>query len=142
MARPRRSLTEAERTQECPLCGARPGYRCASPNGTAYAAGPHAIRKEVAPGGRFSPEHVHPRTLAQVGVGTPVVVRDAFGKHLRRIARTGVVRGHDFLVIWVARAEEIEAANQERRDPQAMPWPAEDVWLPGDEPEEGEENAR
>lgn len=142
MARPRRPLTDAERDHECLLCGAMPGYRCVNRNGTLYAGGPHVIRAEVSPGGKFSPEHVHPRTLAQVGVGTPVVVRDAFGKYLRRIARTGVVRGHDFLVIWVARAEELEAAKAERRDPQTMPWPAEDAWLPGDEPREDEDDAR
>jgi hypothetical protein len=141
MARLRRPLTDAERTQECPRCGAPPARRCLNPNGTVYAHSPHTVREEVAPGGKFSPENIHPRTLAQVGIGTVVVVRDAYGKFLERTAMTGVVRGHDFLVIWVTRPEEINAARCEGRDPDRMPWPAGDVWLPGDEPREDEESA-
>jgi hypothetical protein len=85
---------------------------------------------------RFDPDKqgVNRRTLAEVQEGTPVVVRDASGEFLRRVARTGVIRGGSFLVVWVARPEEVETAAREGRAPDAVPWPAEDVWIPGDEP--------
>lgn len=43
MARPRRELTEAERTRPCRLCGASPGERCRNPGGKLYS-GAHAAR--------------------------------------------------------------------------------------------------
>jgi len=59
--------------------------------------------------------------------GTPVVVRDALGDELRRIALGPPKRGEDFPVVWVCRVEEWEAARAEGRDPDAVPWPREDV---------------
>ena len=79
---------------------------------------------------------IHPRTKAEVKGGTPVVVRDAGGSLHDRIATTGVVAGADFLVVWVTRPEEFARALRDGEPPEQVPWPAEDVWLPGDEPQE------
>ena len=77
---------------------------------------------------------IHPRTLAEVKGGTPVIIRDAGGDLHDRIATTGVVPGQDFLVVWVARPEEYARALREGDAPDQVPWPAEDVWIPGEEP--------
>ena len=83
----------------------------------------------------FSPEGIHSRTLTDVKAGSPVVTRDGLGRYRDRIALSGVIRGADFLVVWVCRAEERNAALREGREPDGVPWPAEDVWLPADAPE-------
>jgi hypothetical protein len=49
------------------------------------------------------------------------------GEHLERVAMTTVVDGDDFPVVWVCREEEWAAARAEVRDPEGIPWPAEDV---------------
>lgn len=77
---------------------------------------------------------IHPKTLTDVAAGSRVIVRDARGDLLERVAASTVKEGANFLVVWVSRPEEWAAALQERRDPEQVPWPAEDVWLPGDEP--------
>lgn len=137
MPRPRRRpLTEAERTgiERGWRCGAGPGQRCIRPDGEPYDGYIHLLREETAPGAKFSPENVHPETLARVGIGTAVIIRDVYGAYYERIAQTGVVRGHDFLVVWVARPEKTDESRRVRRKTDMMPWPAEDVWLPGSEP--------
>jgi hypothetical protein len=48
---------------------------------------------------------------------------------LTRVAVTNVVRGHRFPVVWVCAVEEWENANREQREPDSVPWPAEDVAL-------------
>jgi hypothetical protein len=50
--------------------------------------------------------------------GTRVQAQNAFGDWIEKVATTGVVRGHDFPVIWVKPVEE-------RGDP--VPWPADAV---------------
>lgn len=65
--------------------------------------------------------------------GDAVGVRTAFGTMLERVALRGVEKGHDFPVVWVATREEWEAANAEGREPEGLPWPAEDV-VAGDRP--------
>lgn len=35
--------------------------------------------------------------------------------------------GRDFAVVWICRPEEWEAAQAEGREPEGVPWPAEDV---------------
>lgn len=62
--------------------------------------------------------------------------RDAGGEFLPRIATTGVIRGGSFLVVWVARSEEWARALHEGDVPEQIPWPATDVWVPGEEPVE------
>ncbi len=59
--------------------------------------------------------------------GTQVIVRDALGEELRRIALSPPMRGEDFPVVWVCRPEEWEAAQAEEREPEGVPWPREDV---------------
>jgi hypothetical protein len=59
--------------------------------------------------------------------GARVQAKSADGKMLTRRALTGVVMGQDFPVVWICREEEWEAAEQEGREPEGVPWPAEDV---------------
>ena len=58
-----------------------------------------------------------------------VLVRSAYEELLPRRALTGVVMGRDFQVVWVCSEAEWEAAQAERREPEGVPWPAEDVKL-------------
>lgn len=59
--------------------------------------------------------------------GDPIIVLNAYGQREPRRAITGVVAGLDFPVVWACREEEWSAAHSEGRDPQGVPWPAEDV---------------
>ncbi|MCA1695853.1 MAG: hypothetical protein LC749_14595 [Actinobacteria bacterium] len=59
--------------------------------------------------------------------GQRVTVVDAFGRELPKIALGSPELGEDFAVIWVSRPEEWEAAQREGREPDAVPWPIEDV---------------
>lgn len=63
----------------------------------------------------------------QIERGQRIVVRDAFGEDLERIALGGPKRGEDFPVVWVCRPEEWDSAQAEGREPQGVPWPREDV---------------
>jgi hypothetical protein len=69
----------------------------------------------------------------EIKPGTHVTVRSANGKLLPRRAVSAVEKGADFPIVWVSREEEWEAARAEDREPDAVPWPAEDV-----EPDENE----
>lgn len=81
------------------------------------------------------PAEIHPRTMSGVKRGTRVIVRDARGNLNERIATTGVERGRDFPVVWVCAPGEWPVRRGcEREFPPAVPWPAEDVWLPEDAP--------
>lgn len=62
-----------------------------------------------------------------IAPGAMVSALDAFGNRNRRRAITGVVDGMDFPVVWVCRDEEWERAHEAGRDPEGVPWPAEDV---------------
>lgn len=85
-------------------------------------------------GDKYTTEGIHPRTLEEVKPTVPVIVRDAAGEYLPRIATTGVVKGGDFLVVWAARAEEVTRALRDGDVPEQVPWPATDVWLLRDDP--------
>jgi hypothetical protein len=61
--------------------------------------------------------------------GDPVVVRTATGTELQRVATTEPVMGHDFVVVWVSTPEEWQAAKASGAEPEAFPWPVEDVRL-------------
>lgn len=65
---------------------------------------------------------------------------DVSGNQLRRRAIGGVTPGHDFPVVWITSEEEWEAARAEGRDPEAVPWPAEDVHPLADGDEDEDEN--
>ena len=56
---------------------------------------------------------------------------NARGELGQRVALTGVIAGHDFPVVWVCPAEEWDTAQREGREPEGVPWPAEDVSLEG-----------
>ena len=65
--------------------------------------------------------------MRDVRPGNQVIARSADGRHVPLRAVTGVVEGDDFLVVWVCREEEWLAARAQRRRPNAIPWPADDV---------------
>jgi len=65
--------------------------------------------------------------MLRTSAGQHIEVRDAFGETLRRIATGPVDPGYDFAVVWACREEEWEAAQSEGREPDAVPWPIEDV---------------
>ena len=67
--------------------------------------------------------------MAVIEPGSRVLARSAFDELLERRAVTGVQPGHDFPVVWVCSEEEWQAARAEDREPQGLPWPAEDVRL-------------
>lgn len=68
-------------------------------------------------------------TCMNVKPGDVVLALNARGERGVRIALTSIVMGRDFPVIWVCRKEEWIAAQAEGRDPDGVPWPAEDVTL-------------
>ena len=59
--------------------------------------------------------------------GDLVIAVDAEGDELPRRALGGPEDGANFLVVWVCREEEWHAAQREGREPDGVPWPAEDV---------------
>jgi hypothetical protein len=59
--------------------------------------------------------------------GDRVLVRSSFEGVGERRALGDVVMGHDFPVVWVCTETEWAAAEAEGRDPEGVPWPAEDV---------------
>jgi hypothetical protein len=59
---------------------------------------------------------------------SPVQVRTASGEILKRWALSGIVEGGYFPVVWVCRQDELTLARDEGREPERVPWPAEDVW--------------
>lgn len=61
--------------------------------------------------------------------GMKVLARAYDGELLERVAMTDVIDGDDFPVVWVCREEEWKAAHGETREPDGLPWPAEDVQL-------------
>jgi uncharacterized protein YcnI len=61
--------------------------------------------------------------------GSRVLARSAFDELLERRAITGVQPGHNFPVVWVCSEQEWQAAHAEGREPEGLPWPAEDVRL-------------
>jgi hypothetical protein len=67
--------------------------------------------------------------IRSIRSGTRVQVRDAFGQGLQRVATGPFDRGYDFAVVWACRPEEWEAAQAEGREPDATPWPIEDVTM-------------
>jgi hypothetical protein len=72
--------------------------------------------------------------MAMIEPGSRVVARSAFDVLLERRAVTGVQPGHNFPVVWVCPEEEWQGAQAEGREPEGLPWPAEDVQL-AEEPE-------
>lgn len=67
--------------------------------------------------------------MASIKKGDAVLARTGDGADLDRIAATGVVMGRDFPVVWVCSPAEWDRANATHGEPDALPWPAEDVRL-------------
>jgi len=65
--------------------------------------------------------------MKSIGYGDLVIATDAEGIQLPKRALGSVIQGVDFPVVWVCREEEWEAAQREGREPEGVPWPAEDV---------------
>lgn len=61
--------------------------------------------------------------------GARVIARRADDQTVERRAMTGIVQGEDFAVVWICAESEWEAAQADGREPQGVPWPAEDVTL-------------
>lgn len=71
------------------------------------------------------------QTVNEIKPGALVAIRTADDRRLHRRAASGVVAGLDFPVVWICKDEEWEAAQADSREPDAVPWPAEDVSLDG-----------
>lgn len=65
----------------------------------------------------------------EIKQGDRVLAASADGVERQLRALGGVVAGGDFAVVWVCTEQEWTAAEDEGRDPQGIPWPAEDVKL-------------
>jgi hypothetical protein len=65
-------------------------------------------------------------TVQTIQPGDRVEVMSMTGP-LARIAKSTIVEGTRFPVVWVCREEEWTQAINEDREPDAVPWPAEDV---------------
>jgi len=71
---------------------------------------------------------MEPMSMVEVRPGDTVVVVNAFGQRDQRRALSGVeLEGHDFPVIWVCSNDEWQLATAEDREPEGVPWPADDV---------------
>jgi hypothetical protein len=70
----------------------------------------------------------------QYRAGDRVVVTTADGSTLPRRALGDVMAGADFPIVLVCRIEEWESAQSEGREPNGVPWPAEDVRLADEVP--------
>jgi hypothetical protein len=73
-------------------------------------------------------------TSMNITRGDRVLALNARGERSERIALSDAVMGRDFLVVWICRPEEWEAAQAEGREPEGVPWPAEDVTPVADTP--------
>lgn len=65
--------------------------------------------------------------MSDIQRGDWVVAQAADGRARELRALGGMVAGGDFAVVWACRAAEWEAAEAEGREPEGIPWPAEDV---------------
>lgn len=70
--------------------------------------------------------------MATIQRGDRVLARSATDRWLPRRALSGVVQGQDFDVVWVCREEDWKQAEQAGEDPEAFPWPAEEVRVDGE----------
>ena len=66
--------------------------------------------------------------------GDRIAVQGADGEERELRALGGVVAGGDFAVVWGCSLAEWDAAEREAREPQGIPWPAEDVQVVDREP--------
>ena len=90
-----------------------------------------AVPKSEIPAKRKAGRRRRGVTVPERGIrpGVAILVRPVNGRRLRKIATSAVVSGYEFEVVWACRPEEWDAAKAEGREPDAMPWPANDVVL-------------
>lgn len=75
----------------------------------------------------FCPQcHPH-RGVRMLKPGDQVVAMSASEGLVERRAVSAIVDGSDFPVVWLCTEIEWQAARSEKREPSAIPWPAEDV---------------
>lgn len=67
--------------------------------------------------------------MAEIKRGDAVLALAADGTRRELRALGGVIAGGDFAVVWACSEREWDAAVSEGRDPEGIPWPAEDVKL-------------
>lgn len=65
--------------------------------------------------------------MAEIERGARVVADAANGSRRELRALGGVIAGGDFAVVWACSEREWAAAEADGREPEGIPWPAEDV---------------
>jgi hypothetical protein len=65
--------------------------------------------------------------LEELKPGDLIRVVDSVGAQRTKRALGPATQGGTFPVVWACREEEWQAATAENREPEGMPWPAEDV---------------
>lgn len=65
--------------------------------------------------------------MDQITAGDCVIIRSADNRSLTWRAVSAPEYGRDFMVVWVCPEEEWESARGEGREPNAVPWPADEV---------------
>ena len=71
--------------------------------------------------------------MSEVQRGDRVLAASADGITRQLRATSGVIAGGDFAVVWVCTENEWAAAQAEDRDPEGIPWPADDIKVAEDE---------
>jgi hypothetical protein len=64
-----------------------------------------------------------------ISAGQRVFARTSSDRLIPKRATSAILDGMDFPIVWVCREEEWAAAEQEGREPNAVPWPADAVQL-------------
>lgn len=70
------------------------------------------------------------RGVNNIQRGDRIKAKAADGKPRELRALGGIIPGGDFAVVWACSLAEWDAAEAEGRDPEGIPWPAEDVAVP------------
>jgi hypothetical protein len=65
--------------------------------------------------------------MDQIQRGDWLLAQAADGESRELRALGGVIAGGDFAVVWACSPTEWTAADNEEREPQGIPWPAEDA---------------
>ncbi len=65
--------------------------------------------------------------MSEIKRGEWIEAQAADGEPRELRALGGVVAGGDFAVVWACNPSEWEAAEAEGREPEGIPWPADDV---------------
>ncbi len=71
--------------------------------------------------------------MASIGRGDRIRAAAADGVERELRALTGVIAGGDFAVVWACSEREWDAALADGREPEGIPWPADDVRIAASE---------